>query len=97
MSLVHVNSYPMVVELCNSKKIGRFTGYYYAASMAAQTITPVALGSILLVPSFDFGILPIYALVCLSVSFVVFLFVKNVKSTKTVFKKGLESIGGDDW
>ena len=93
MSLVHVNSYPMVVELCNSKKIGRFTGYYYAASMAAQTITPVALGSILLVPSFDFGI---FALVCLSVSFVVFLFVKNVKSTKTDFKKGLESIGGDD-
>ena len=27
MSLVHVNSYPMVVELCNSKKIGRYTGY----------------------------------------------------------------------
>ena len=96
MSLVHVNSYPMVVELCNSKKIGRFTGYYYAASMAAQTITPVALGSILLVPSFDFGILPIYALVCLGISFVIFLFVKNVKSTKTDFKKGLESIGGDD-
>ena len=96
MSLVHVNSYPMVVELCNSKKIGRLTGYYYAASMAAQTITPVALGSILLVPSFDFGILPIYALVCLGISFVIFLFVKNVKSTKTDFKKGLESIGGDD-
>ena len=96
MSLVHVNSYPMVVELCNSKKIGRFTGYYYAASMAAQTITPVALGSILLVPSFDFGILPIYALVCLGISFVIFLFVKNVKSTKTDFKKGLESIGSDD-
>ena len=96
MSLVHVNSYPMVVELCNSKKIGRFTGYYYAASMAAQTITPVALGSILLVPSFDFGILPIYALICLGTSFVIFLFVKNVKSTKTDFKKGLESIGSDD-
>ena len=96
MSLVHVNSYPMVVELCNSKKIGRFTGYYYAASMAAQTITPIALGSILLVPSFDFGILPIYALICLGTSFVIFLFVKNVKTTKTEFKKGLESIGSDD-
>ena len=29
-------------------------------------------------------------------SFVIFLFVKNVKSTKTDFKKGLESIGSDD-
>ena len=96
MSLVHVNSYPMVVELCNSKKIGRFTGYYYAASMAAQTITPIALGSILLVPSFDFGILPIYALVCLAVSFVVFFFVKNVKTVKTSFKKGLETMDQGD-
>ena len=49
MSLVHLNSFPMVVELCNSKKIGAFTGYYYASSMAAQTITPVALGSLLLI------------------------------------------------
>ena len=48
MSLVHVNSYPMVVELCSTKKIGKFTGYYYASSMAAQTITPILLGSILL-------------------------------------------------
>lgn len=96
MSLVHVNSYPMVVELCNSKKIGRFTGYYYASSMAAQTITPIALGAILLVPSFDFGILPIYALICLLISFVVFMFIKNVKSSKTNFKKGLEALDVDD-
>lgn len=95
MSLVHVNSYPMVVELCNSKKIGKFTGYYYASSMLAQTITPIALGSILLVPSFDFGILPFYALICLIIALVVFLFVKNVKNTKTEFKKGLEAIDGD--
>ena len=33
MSLVHVNSYPMVVELCSNKKIGRFTGLYYASSI----------------------------------------------------------------
>ena len=43
MALVHNCSFPMVVELCSSKKIGRFTGYYYAASMSAQTITPVHL------------------------------------------------------
>ena len=96
MSLVHVNSYPMVVELCNSEKIGRYTGYYYASSMAAQTITPIALGSILLIPNFDFGILPFYALICLAVSFVIFFFVKNVKTVKTSFKKGLESLDNDD-
>ncbi len=96
MSLVHVNSFPMVVELCNSKKIGAFTGYYYASSMAAQTITPVALGSLLLVPSFDWFILPIYAAICIAISFGIFWFVKNVKSNKTEFKKGLEALDQDD-
>ena len=95
MSLVHVNSYPMVVELCNSKKIGKFTGYYYASSMAAQTVTPIALGSILLVPSFDFGILPYYAIGCVAISLIVFLLIKNVKSTNVGFKKGLEALDQD--
>ncbi len=96
MSLVHVNSFPMVVELCPNSKIGQFTGYYYAASMAAQTITPVALGSLLLVPNFGWQFLPVYALACIVVSSVVFFFVKNVKSTKTTFKKGLEALDGED-
>ena len=96
MSLVHVNSFPMVVELCNSKKIGRFTGYYYAASMSAQTITPVAFGALLLVPTFDWYLLPIYAAACIAISSVVFFFVKNVKNTKTKFTSGLEAIGEDD-
>lgn len=96
MSLVHVNSFPMVVELCNSKKIGRFTGYYYAASMSAQTITPIALGGLLFIPAFDWRFLPVYAGVCIAVSLVVFFFVKNVKSTKTTFKKGLEALDAED-
>ena len=93
MSLVHVNSFPMVVELCNSKKIGRFTGYYYASSMAAQTITPVAFGALLLVPTFDWYLLPIYAAICILVSTGVFFFVKNVKNNKTKFTSGLEALG----
>lgn len=96
MSLVHVNSFPMVVELCTSKKIGKFTGYYYAASMTAQTITPVLLGLLMLNPSFDFGILPWYALICSSISLIIFIFIKNVKSTKTTFKKGLEALDQED-
>ncbi len=79
MSLVHINSFPMVVELCSFKKIGKFTGYYYASSMAAQSITPCLLGLLLLAPGLDFNFLPIYALCCIAVSLTVFLFVKNVK------------------
>ena len=96
MSFVHVNSFPMVVELCPNSKIGQFTGYYYAASMAAQTITPVALGALLLNPKFSWEFLPIYALACIVVSTAIFLFVKNVKSKKTNFSKGLEALGEAD-
>ena len=96
MSLVHLNSFPMVVELCNSKKIGAFTGYYYAASMAAQTITPVALGSLLLIESFNWGYLPVYAAVCLVISLVIFFFVKSIKSEKVKNTTGLEALGQDD-
>lgn len=96
MSLVHVNSFPMVVELCPNSKIGKFTGLYYASSMAAQTVTPVALGSLLLIDGFGWEYLPVYALSCVVISFIVFFFVKNVKSVKTSFKGGLEGVGEAD-
>lgn len=93
MSLVHVNSFPMVVELCNSKKIGAFTGYYYASSMAAQTITPIALGALLMAPNFNWSLLPIYGGICIAISFAIFFLVKNVKTKKTTFSKGLDALG----
>ncbi len=96
MSLVHLNSFPMVVELCSKKKIGQFTGYYYMSSMAAQTVTPTLLGLLLLNEHLDWGFLPVYALITLTASLGIFFFVKNVKTTKTQFKKGLEGIGEDD-
>ena len=96
MSLVHVNSYPMVVELCTGKKIGQFTGYYYASSMAAQTVTPMAFGALLLAPSFDWNLLPIYAGVCIAISITVFLFIKNVKTRKTSINKGLAALDVED-
>ena len=70
MALVHNCSFPMVVELCSSKKIGKFTGYYYAASMSAQTITPVLLG-LVFKASLVWWALPIYCAVLLAASFIV--------------------------
>ena len=96
MSLVHVNSFPMVVELCPNSKIGQFTGYYYASSMAAQTITPIALGALLFAPSFGWEFVPVYGLVCVAISLALFLLIKNVKNKKTKFAKGLEAIGESD-
>ncbi len=41
---INVNSLPMVVEMCKGSDTGKFTGYYYTASMAAQVITPILAG-----------------------------------------------------
>jgi len=93
MALVHNCSFPMVVELCSSKKIGRFTGYYYAASMSAQTITPVLLG-LTLNATMAWRTLPVYACVLICLSFAVFTsLVKNIKAKKLPNVKGLEALG----
>ncbi len=44
---INVNSLPMVVEMCSGSDIGKFTGYYYTFSMAAQIITPILSGALL--------------------------------------------------
>ena len=96
MALVHNCSFPMVVELCSSKKIGKFTGYYYASSMAAQTVTPVLLGLILRA-SGAWSVLPVYATILTLASCCVFTaFVKNIKASKVSNAKGLEALGADD-
>ncbi len=95
MALVHNCSFPMVVELCSSKKIGKFTGYYYTASMSAQTITPVLLG-LTLNATQAWRTLPIYASLLICLSFTVFTaLVKNIKAGKVANVKGLEAIGDD--
>ena len=96
MALVHNCSFPMVVELCSSKKIGKFTGYYYASSMAAQTVTPVLLGLILRA-SGAWSVLPKYATLLTLASCLVFtMCVKNIKAKKVENAKGLEALGSDD-
>ncbi len=96
MALVHNCSFPMVVELCSSAKIGRFTGYYYAASMSAQTITPILLG-LVLNATLAWRALPVYAVILTAASFCVFTgLVKNIKAGKVANAHGLEALGGDD-
>ena len=96
MALVHNCSFPMVVELCSAKKIGRFTGYYYAASMAAQTVTPILLGFIFMRTGAWYA-LPVYSTILIALSAIVFsLLVKNIKAKKVENAKGLEALGGDD-
>ncbi len=44
---INVNSYPMVVELSRGSDVGKYTGYYYTFSMAAQILTPILSGQLL--------------------------------------------------
>lgn len=41
---INVNSYPMVVELAKGSDVGKYTGFYYTFSMAAQILTPIFSG-----------------------------------------------------
>ena len=72
---INVNSFPMVVELSRSGSVGKYTGFYYTASMAAQTITPVLSGFFM--DNMGLRVLFPYAAVFVALSFVTMLFVKH--------------------
>ena len=39
--------YTMILECCSSKSVGRYSGYYYTVSMAAQVVTPILSGMVM--------------------------------------------------
>ena len=90
---INVNSFPMVVEMCSGGDIGKYTGYYYTASMAAQIITPVFSGW--LMDMTGMTILFPYAAVFVALAFVTMFFVKH-GDAKPEAKKGLEALDIDD-
>ncbi len=85
---INVNSLPMVVEMCRGSDVGKFTGYYYTASMAAQVITPICAGTLMRL--IDYRILFPYAALFVAASFVTMLFVKH-GDTRVQRKKGLDA------
>ena len=67
-AMINVNSYPMVVEISKSADVGKYTGYYYTFSMAAQIATPILSG--LLLEHVGYHTLLPYAAVMVALSFV---------------------------
>lgn len=90
---INVNSFPMVVELCSDGDVGKYTGYYYTASMAAQTLTPMVSG--FMMDKLGMGVLFPYATLFVAASFVTMLFVKHGDS-KVEAKKGLDAFDVED-
>lgn len=75
---ISVNSYPMVVELSRGGEVGKYTGFYYTASMAAQTVTPILSGFFM---DMKMTSLFIYATIFVFLAFFTMLFVKHGDSS----------------
>ena len=90
---INVNSFPMVVEMCSGADIGKYTGFYYTASMSAQIVTPMLSG--LLMDGFGMTVLFPYAAIFVALAFVTMIFVTH-GDAKVVSKKGLDAFDLDD-
>ena len=91
---INVNSLPMVVEMCSGSDIGKFTGFYYTFSMAAQTVTPILAGFLL--SNVSYKTLFPYAAIFVTLSFVTMLFVRHGDSKPVRKSSVLENFDMDD-
>ena len=91
---INVNSFPMVVEMCSGGDVGKYTGFYYTASMAAQIITPMFSG--FLMDNFGLTTLFPYAAVFAGLAFVTMLFVRHGDSKPAAKKDALEALDVED-
>lgn len=92
---INVNSFPMVVELASGGNVGKFTGYYYTASMAAQIVTPILSGAVMDL----FGSMrPLfyYATIFVAIAFITMLFVKHGDSKPAPKDTFIENLDVDD-
>ena len=90
---INVNSFPMVVELARGGDVGKYTGYYYTASMAAQIVAPIFSGLLydligMRAVFFAFGTIFVVF------SFITMLFVKHGDSIPEKLS-ALEQLGAD--
>lgn len=91
---INVNSYPMVVEISRYGNIGKYTGYYYLFSMAAQIITPTLSGYLL--EHVGYHTLFPYAAVMVALSFATMFFTRHGDSKPIKPQSKLEAFDTPD-
>lgn len=91
---INVNSFPMVVEIANDGDVGKYTGYYYVFSMAAQILTPVLSGVLLQLVSYT-TLFP-YSCIFSVFAFLTMLMVKHGDTRPIAKKSVLENFDIDD-
>ena len=92
---INVNSFPMVVELAKGSNTGKYTGFYYTASMSAQIITPM-LSGLLMDLLGSMKVLFPYATIFVIGSFITMLFVKHGDNKVEEKKSVLEHLDVDN-
>lgn len=83
--IANVNTFPMVVELSKAEDVGKYTGYYYTATMSAQAITPFIAG--LVMDGINMYALFAYSAVCVIVAIALMFFVKHGDSKQIPTQK----------
>ena len=78
---INVNSFPMVVEIAKGGNVGKYTGYYYTASMAAQIVTPILSGWIMELFG-NMSPLFYYSTFFIGAAFITMMFVKHGDAKK---------------
>ncbi len=91
---IGVNSYPMVVEISTAGDVGKYTGYYYTFSMAAQVVTPILSGFLL--EHVSYRTLFPYAVFFSVLAFFTMGMVKHGDSKPVPKKSMLENLDVDD-
>ena len=91
---INVNSFPMAVEMCTGSNTGKYTGYYYTASMAAQIATPILSGFFM--DSIADTVLFPYAAIFSGLAIITMMFVKHGDSKIMLKKSILESLDVDN-
>ncbi len=75
VATVSLTVYPMVMELATERTTGRYTGYYYTVSMAAQIVTPILSGALMQFVGYEQ--LYVYAAACAALGFLPLAFVRH--------------------
>lgn len=92
---INVNSFPMVVEMAHGGDVGKYTGYYYTASMAAQIVAPILSGFLYDAFGMQYTFF-IFGTVFVCFSFVTMLFVRHGDSKPIAKKSALEHLDIED-
>lgn len=93
---INVNSFPMVVEMSTGADVGKYTGFYYTFSMAAQISAPLLSGFLIDNAGFGYEILFPFAVAFSVLAFITMMLVRH-GDTKPQKKKSLiESFDVDD-